>query len=234
MLDTTHPAAIRGRAIDLERTLFIVPSKSGTTLETRSTSTTSGRRPASGGRFVAITDPGSELERLANERGFASSRRADDRRTLLGALALRDGPGGADGIDVERLLARAERMASSAAGTEPGYELGPRVRRGLGGRTRQGLHRRDRRRLRPLGRAADRRVDRASRGRASSPRPASRPTGRTASGEPQIADPYALASRVLPLGVRGRGRRHVPRHQPVRPARRSGGEGQDERGARGR
>ncbi|HYX89467.1 MAG TPA: hypothetical protein VE753_08875, partial [Gaiellaceae bacterium] len=38
VLDTTHPAAIRAleERIDLRRTLFLVSSKSGTTLETRS------------------------------------------------------------------------------------------------------------------------------------------------------------------------------------------------------
>ena len=73
VLDTTHPAAIRRllAALDLERTLFVASSKSGTTLETRSHLDffweQAGRR---GGQFAVITDPGSELERLAGERGF--------------------------------------------------------------------------------------------------------------------------------------------------------------------
>ena len=44
--------------------------------------------------------------------------------------------------------------------------------------------------------------------------------------------PIRARPGVLPLGVRDRGRRLDPRDQPVRPARRAGGEGQDERGAR--
>ena len=73
VLDTTHPAAIRRLVdeLDLERTLFIVSSKSGTTLETRSHLDFFWKR--TGGRgdaFVAVTDPGSELETLAEERGF--------------------------------------------------------------------------------------------------------------------------------------------------------------------
>ena len=57
--------------LDLERTLFVVSSKSGSTLETRSHldyfwERTGGR----GAQFAAITDPGSELERVADERGF--------------------------------------------------------------------------------------------------------------------------------------------------------------------
>jgi transaldolase/glucose-6-phosphate isomerase len=73
VLDTTHPNAIRRleASIDLDRTLFISASKSGSTLETRSHTDyfweRSGKR---GERFVAITDPGSELERTAAERGF--------------------------------------------------------------------------------------------------------------------------------------------------------------------
>ena len=73
VLDTTHPAMIRHTAemLDLDRTLFIASSKSGTTLETRSHLDFFWER--NGGRgefFVAITDPGSELEGLARERDF--------------------------------------------------------------------------------------------------------------------------------------------------------------------
>ena len=71
VLDTTHPAAIRRLEsdLDLERTLFIASSKSGSTIETRSHleyfwERTGGR----GAQFAAITDPGSELERRSEER----------------------------------------------------------------------------------------------------------------------------------------------------------------------
>ncbi|HEY1565204.1 MAG TPA: hypothetical protein VGF72_11030, partial [Gaiellaceae bacterium] len=73
VLDTTHPKAIRAleEKLDLERTLFVSSSKSGTTLETRShTDYFWEKTRKSGGRFAAITDPGSELEHLARERGF--------------------------------------------------------------------------------------------------------------------------------------------------------------------
>ena len=118
----------------------------------------------------------------------------------------------------------ATRASSSACELGEGWRDGPR----------QGLHRRDRRRLRPLGRAADRRVDRqAGQGpRAGAGRVARRagpPARRGAARRPVRARPG-----VLPLGVRGRGRRLDPRDQPVRPAGRPGGEGQDERGARRR
>jgi transaldolase / glucose-6-phosphate isomerase len=72
VLDTTHPAAIRRVAdgLDLERTLFVVASKSGSTLETRCHLDFFCDRVEEGEAFVAITDPGSELERLAGERGL--------------------------------------------------------------------------------------------------------------------------------------------------------------------
>ena len=75
VLDTTHPDHIAAvtSSLDLEHTIFVVGSKSGTTIETRAHleyfwSLTVG---TAGERFVAITDPGSELAALATERGFA-------------------------------------------------------------------------------------------------------------------------------------------------------------------
>jgi transaldolase / glucose-6-phosphate isomerase len=73
VLDSTHPdqVAAVGEAVDPQRTIFIVSSKSGSTLET-----ISGFRffwAATGGdgrRFIAITDPGSSLEELGLDRGF--------------------------------------------------------------------------------------------------------------------------------------------------------------------
>ena len=73
VLDSTHPdqvRAVRG-TIDPERTIFIVSSKSGGTLETISGfrlfwAATRGK----GSRFIAITDPGSSLEQLGRDRGF--------------------------------------------------------------------------------------------------------------------------------------------------------------------
>ena len=53
-------------------------------------------------------------------------------------------------------------------------------------------------------------------------------------GEVRLPDPYELGAGVAPVGVRDRGRGSRARDQPVRPARRPGGEGQDERGSRRR
>ena len=73
LLDSTHPEAVRAvhERIDVDRSLFLVASKSGGTLETMSFfryfwAATGG----DGSRFIAITDPGSSLDQIAQERGF--------------------------------------------------------------------------------------------------------------------------------------------------------------------
>jgi hypothetical protein len=131
VLDTTHPAAIRSleARIELGRTVFIVASKSGTTLETRAQADyfweRSGRR---GSQFIAITDAGTELERLAAERGFrhvfAGEPTIGGRYSALSAFGMV--PAALMGIDVSRLLANAERMAGLCRRGDgnPGYELG--------------------------------------------------------------------------------------------------------------
>ena len=72
VLDTTHPATIDRLAgeLELDRTLFIVASKSGGTTETLSHFAFFWDRTPNGAQFVAITDPGTPLERLAREHGF--------------------------------------------------------------------------------------------------------------------------------------------------------------------
>ena len=171
VLDTTHPKAIRRleEQIDLDRTLFVASSKSGTTLETRSHleyfwEKTGGKLP---GHFAAITDPGSDLEtpRAGARVRRGLLRRAVDRRPLLGALAVRDRAGGADG---HRREGAARARAADARGVplrqrQPRLRARPRLRRRLERRPRQDLHRRHAGRLRPVGRAAHRGVDREAR-----------------------------------------------------------------------
>jgi glucose-6-phosphate isomerase len=72
VLDTTEPATIAAVAdsLDLAKTLFVVSSKSGGTIETRTQYEFFHDRQPDGGHFVAITDPGSELESIARESGF--------------------------------------------------------------------------------------------------------------------------------------------------------------------
>ena len=77
VLDSTHPDAVTAlaRDLDLERTLFVVASKSGTTTETLSFfryfwDRVSEVTDTPGDHFVANTDPGSNLEALGEERNF--------------------------------------------------------------------------------------------------------------------------------------------------------------------
>lgn len=71
VLDSTDPAAVLAaeRAHDPARTLFLIVSKSGTTVETLAFYRYFATR-ARPEQFVAITDPGSPLETLARARGF--------------------------------------------------------------------------------------------------------------------------------------------------------------------
>ena len=131
VLDTTHPALIRHTLehLDLDKTLFIASSKSGTTLETRSHLDFFWER--NGGRgefFVAITDPGSELESLARERGFLEVFPGEPtiggRYSALSPFGMV--PAALLGIDLERLLERTAEMVEACclADGNPGLELG--------------------------------------------------------------------------------------------------------------
>ena len=131
VLDTTHPAAIRSATerLDLETTMFIASSKSGTTLETRSHLDyfweKAGKR---GERFVAITDPGSELESLGRERDFVAV--FDGEPTIGGRYSALSAfgivPAALMGVDLERLFERVDEMVEACHGEEgnPGLELG--------------------------------------------------------------------------------------------------------------
>ena len=131
VLDTTHPDAIRAleERIDVARTLFLSASKSGSTLETRShTDYFWERTGGNGDLFAAITDPGSELERLAREREFAGVFAGEPsiggRYSALSAFGMV--PAALMGIDIARLLLRAQEMADGCrfADGNPGLELG--------------------------------------------------------------------------------------------------------------
>lgn len=70
--DTTDPTTIQAveQRVDLSKTLFIVASKSGTTIETLSHFAYFWEKVPSGRHFIAITDPGTPLERLGRDRRF--------------------------------------------------------------------------------------------------------------------------------------------------------------------
>jgi transaldolase / glucose-6-phosphate isomerase len=131
VLDTTHPKAIRAleAELDLDRTLFVSSSKSGSTLETRSHTDyfweKTGKR---GDRFAAITDPGSELEHVARERGFRAVFSGEPsiggRYSALSPFGIV--PAVLMGADAARILERAQEMREACRSGEgnPGYELG--------------------------------------------------------------------------------------------------------------
>jgi len=140
VLDSTHPQAIRDleARIDVQRTLFVSSSKSGSTLETRSQTDYFWSLHPDGAYFAAVTDPGSELEQLAAERGFAATFAGvpsiGGRYSALSAFGMV--PAALMGVDVERLLLRTSEMVEACRFEDgnPGLELG----RSLGENWREG------------------------------------------------------------------------------------------------
>lgn len=140
VLDSTDPAQVKTveRKVDLARTLVIVSSKSGGTLEPNIFKQYFFERVRQavgpgevGRRFIAITDPGSKMQQVAERDGF--------RRVYFGLpsiggrySALSDFgmvPAAVMGVDVPRFLDRTKEMAqacgsSVAAADNPGVVLG--------------------------------------------------------------------------------------------------------------
>ena len=125
VLDSTHPAAVLAveRAVDLERALFLVSTKSGGTIETLSLfrhfhARLSERLGDEAGRsFVAITDPGSSLVELAEAHGFRRTFLNDPdiggRYSALSYFGLV--PAGLLGVDLAAVLERAAQAAAGSA-----------------------------------------------------------------------------------------------------------------------
>lgn len=138
VLDSTHPLAVssRVRREAIGHTLFIVSSKSGTTLEPnaffRYAWSLAGGAPTQPGRhFVAITDPGTPLAGLAKERGlrrcFTATPDVGGRYSALTAFGIV--PYAVLGRDPSTLLASALRMSEACgpwipAESSPGLRLG--------------------------------------------------------------------------------------------------------------
>jgi transaldolase / glucose-6-phosphate isomerase len=122
VLDTTHPSAVRRleETVEVDRTLFIAASKSGTTIETRSHVDYFRAR---GARLAVITDPGSELSAVS-DNVFYGEPTIGGRYSALSVFGLL--PAVFMGIDVHRLLDRAEEMREACRLEEgnPGLELG--------------------------------------------------------------------------------------------------------------
>jgi transaldolase/glucose-6-phosphate isomerase len=204
VLDTTHPEAIRSleESVDIERTLFISASKSGSTIETRSHTDyfweRTGRR---GESWVAITDPGSELERVAGERGFRRVFHGEPtiggRYSALSSFGIV--PAALMGVDVERLLANAERMVELCRHKDgnPGYELGRELGSGWQqGRDKVCIHDTDG----GFGLWAEQLIAESTgkQGKGLVPAPGESPAGPDRQlAEPQLADPYSLGGEFF-------------------------------------
>lgn len=134
VLDSTDPAAVARleESVDWGRTLVVAASKSGTTVETlahldrllvRLRGSLEDRAPA---RVVAVTDPGSTLERRATTEGFRAVVHGDPdvggRYSALSPFGLL--PAALIGADVDAMLVRA-REAAAAWIVDPWSDAGP-------------------------------------------------------------------------------------------------------------
>ncbi|WP_024874259.1 glucose-6-phosphate isomerase [Saccharomonospora piscinae] len=127
VLDTTDPGQVADAlAGDLERTVLVVSSKSGTTVETDTHRRVFAEAFADSGidaasRMIVVTDPGSALAELAESQGYRRVFLADPdvggRYSALTAFGLV--PAGLAGADVARLLDQAALLADELAADSP-------------------------------------------------------------------------------------------------------------------
>jgi transaldolase/glucose-6-phosphate isomerase len=130
VLDSTDPAQVKATEakINLAKTLFIVSSKSGTTLEPNifkqyffeRVKETIGAEKA-GSRFIAVTDPGSKLQSEAEadkfRHIFAGVPSIGGRYSALSNFGIV--PAAAMGLDVAKFLDRTEEMVQACAASVP-------------------------------------------------------------------------------------------------------------------
>ncbi|CAN5161993.1 bifunctional transaldolase/phosoglucose isomerase [soil metagenome] len=140
VLDSTDPAQVRAMAaaVKMDKALFIVSSKSGGTTEPNvmkdyffAEVTKSVGSEKVGSHFVAVTDPGSSLEKAAKAQGFARIFHGDPtiggRYSVLSPFGLV--PAAAAGIDLGKLLDLTLSMVRSCGpdvppSENPGVQLG--------------------------------------------------------------------------------------------------------------
>lgn len=134
VLDSSDPDVVRGAvSLALERTVVVVSSKSGSTVETDSQRrayeqafTDAGIDPAS--RIVVVTDPGSPLDAESRAKGYRvinADPHVGGRYSALTAFGLV--PSGLAGADIEQLLDDAESVADLLGADDeanPGLRLG--------------------------------------------------------------------------------------------------------------
>jgi glucose-6-phosphate isomerase len=133
-LDSTDPAQVRAALVDLERTVVVVSSKSGGTLETDSQRRAFEQAFTAAGidakrRIVVVTDPGSPLAAAAAAAGYRAVFEADPtvggRYSALTAFGLV--PSGLAGVDIGDLLDEAAAVADllgEDSEANPGLVLG--------------------------------------------------------------------------------------------------------------
>jgi transaldolase/glucose-6-phosphate isomerase len=140
VLDSTDPAQVKAveKQVDLAKTIFIVSSKSGSTLEPNIFKQYFFERvkqtidaAEAGKRFIAITDPGSKMEQVAKADGFRhifyGVPSIGGRYSALSDFGMI--PGAIQGVDVTKFLDRAGQMvkacgADVVADQNPGVVLG--------------------------------------------------------------------------------------------------------------
>lgn len=135
VLDSTDPVQVKAfdDAVDLSKTLVIVASKSGSTLEpnifkqyffARMVETVGADR--AGSHFVAITDPGSKMQQVAESDGFRYSfygvPTIGGRYSALSMFGMV--PASAMGLDVRRFLENAQAMADACRADSPAQNPG--------------------------------------------------------------------------------------------------------------
>ena len=137
VLDSTDPAEVKARehAIDLAKTLFVVSSKSGTTLEPNifkqyffeRVSQTIGAGKA-GSRFIAVTDPGSKMQQVAQADHFLHI--FPGRPSIGGRYSALSNfgmvPAALMGLDLAKFLDRTQQMVT-ACGPQAAPEQNPGV-----------------------------------------------------------------------------------------------------------
>ncbi len=143
VLDSTVPSWVHhvAQSIDPARTLFLVSSKSGTTIEPnvlyshfRDLVDGAIGRDGAGRRFAAVTDPGTALEELASRDGFRrvfhGSPEVGGRYSILSSFGLV--PAALMGIDVEEMLGRAAGMRAACQPSDPGDNPGAALGAAMG------------------------------------------------------------------------------------------------------
>jgi len=150
VLDTTDPGTVAAAAarLDIDKTLFLVSSKSGTTAELISLFSYFYDRvrrelgeDRAGGRFVAVTDPGTPLEALAGTLRFRRTFRGrpdiGGRFSALSVFGLL--PAALKGIDLGRLIRSCQAVADTCRVEAPDGNPGARLGAILGTAAANGL-----------------------------------------------------------------------------------------------